>query len=99
MFEDRELCNIMDTKFLRTDFQGIIEHVIPFTKYLLQLLWNVMSHTIIERLWKYMRKKVIDRRYYETKDEFRGAIRRFFNYIEEYRPELERLLTLNFHVL
>ncbi|KXK57392.1 MAG: Integrase core domain protein [Chlorobi bacterium OLB7] len=54
---------------------------------------------LIERLWKYMRKKVIDRRYYETKDEFRGAIRRFFNDIEEYRPELERLLTLNFHVL
>lgn len=54
---------------------------------------------LIERLWKFFRKKVIDREFYGTKEEFREGVGRFFKDIVQYRTELERLLTLNFHVV
>ena len=53
---------------------------------------------LIERLWKFLRKKVIDTHYYRTKGEFRQAVMNFFGDIRQYRTELESLLTLNFHV-
>lgn len=53
---------------------------------------------LIERLWKFLRKKVIDTHYYPTKGEFRTAVMNFFGDIRQYRTELESLLTLNFHV-
>lgn len=53
---------------------------------------------LIERLWKFMRKKVIDAEYYTTKEKFREAILNFFKNIGNYRTELESLLTLNFHI-
>ena len=53
---------------------------------------------LIERLWKFMRKKVIDPIFYRTKEEFRAAILSFFENIAQYHKELESLLTLNFHV-
>jgi transposase len=53
---------------------------------------------LIERLWRFFRKKVTDTEFYPTKEKFRDAVRRFFNDIEQHRSELESLLTLNFHV-
>jgi transposase len=53
---------------------------------------------LIERLWKFLRKKVIDTHYYPTKEGFRTAVMNFFGDIRQYRTELESLLTLNFHV-
>lgn len=53
---------------------------------------------LIERLWKFFRKKVTDTEFYPTKEKFREAVRRFFNDIAEYRSELETLLALNFRV-
>lgn len=53
---------------------------------------------VIERLWKFLRKKVIDGEYYEKKEAFREAIFRFFENIGAYRKELETLLTLKFHI-
>lgn len=53
---------------------------------------------LIERLWKFLRKKVIDAEHYATKQEFREAIFGFFKNIRQYRSELETLLTLNFHI-
>lgn len=53
---------------------------------------------LIERLWKFMRKKVIDPVFYRTKDEFRSGILSFFENIDRYEKELKSLLTLNFHV-
>jgi transposase len=53
---------------------------------------------LIERLWKYLRKKVIDAEYYQTKQKFREAIFGFFENIRQYKAELESLLTLNFHI-
>ena len=53
---------------------------------------------LIERLWKFLRKKVINTQFYRTKQEFRTAIMDFFNNIETYNDELVTLLTLNFHI-
>lgn len=51
---------------------------------------------LIERLWKMLRKKVINTRFYRTKEEFRRAVMNFFEHIADYKEELESLLTLNF---
>jgi transposase len=53
---------------------------------------------VIERLWKFMRKKIINTKFYRTKEEFRQAILIFFKNINQYKDELSSLMTLNFHV-
>ena len=53
---------------------------------------------LIERLWKFLRKKVINTCFYRTKEKFRQAILQFFENIDQYKPELETLLTLNFRL-
>ena len=57
------------------------------------------SLNLIERLWKMLRKKVINTGFYRTKEEFRRAVTNFFEHIADYKEELESLLTLNFRVL
>ena len=54
---------------------------------------------LIERLWKFMRKKVINTSFFRTKKEFKEAIIHFFANIETYKSELVTLLTLNFAVI
>ena len=54
---------------------------------------------LIERLWKFLRKKVINTGFYRNKTEFRDAIRNFFDNIHTYKKELESLLTLNFRLI
>jgi len=53
---------------------------------------------LIERLWRFLRKKVINTHFYRTKELFRQAIRRFFENIADYKSELQTLLTLNFRL-
>ncbi|MBS5552872.1 MAG: transposase [Bacteroides sp.] len=53
---------------------------------------------LIERLWKFLRKKVINTGFYRTKEKFRQAINRFFENIGDYKEELESLLTLKFRL-
>jgi transposase len=53
---------------------------------------------LIERLWKFLRKKVINTQFYRTKQAFKAAILDFFNNINTYKEELVTLLTLNFHI-
>jgi transposase len=53
---------------------------------------------LIERLWRFLRKKVINTHFYRKKELFRKAIHDFFENIEQYKPELESLLTLNFRL-
>lgn len=53
---------------------------------------------LIERLWKFMRKKIINTNFYRKKEEFRQAVLSFFDNIKDYKDELTSLLTLNFHV-
>lgn len=53
----------------------------------------------IERLWKFMKKKVTANRYYEEFDDFKSSLTGFFRTIHKHRPELETLLTDNFPIL
>jgi transposase len=51
---------------------------------------------LIERLWKFMKKKVLYNRYYEHLSDFEKSCMKFFRGIRKYRDELETLLTDNF---
>ena len=52
-----------------------------------------------ERLWKFMKKKVLDNKYYEKFDIFKEVTLDFFEKIQQYKPELDSLLTSNFRLL
>jgi len=53
---------------------------------------------LIERFWKFFKKKVVNNRYYETFAEFTEACKSFFRKRKKYLPELQSLLTENFHI-
>jgi transposase len=53
---------------------------------------------LIERYWKFFKKKVMNNRYYETFGEFKRACESFFRKRKKYLPELQMLLTENFHI-
>jgi len=54
---------------------------------------------LIERLWKFLKKKLRKNKYYDTFEKFKKAIFEFFENIEQYKPELEKLLTLEFEII
>jgi transposase len=54
---------------------------------------------LIERLWRFLRKKVINTEFYRTKELFKEAIKKFFKNIAKYKSELETLLTLKFRLI
>ena len=53
---------------------------------------------LIERYWKFFKKKALNNRYYETFGEFKQACSSFFRKRKKYLPELQMLLTENFHI-
>ncbi len=53
---------------------------------------------LIERYWKFFKKKVLNNRYYESFGEFKRACKSFFRKRMRYLPELSALLTENFHI-
>lgn len=53
----------------------------------------------IERLWKFMKKKIMANQHYENLAEYKSAVVRFFRSIKKYRDELETLLTDNFQIM
>ena len=54
---------------------------------------------LIERLWKFMRKKLIKSIYYETFKAFKSAVLNFFEGIATYRDELKQFIGTEFHLL
>jgi transposase len=54
---------------------------------------------LIERLWKFMKKKILYNKYYERFDTFKEATLGFFENIQQYKPELDSLLTNHFQLL
>ncbi|MGD8782713.1 MAG: transposase [Ignavibacteria bacterium] len=54
---------------------------------------------LIERLWKLMRKKVINNRYYERFKDFRDAVLGFFENAENMKEELEKFIGTQLHLL
>lgn len=57
-----------------------------------------LNLNLIERYWKYFKKKVLNNRYYKTIAEFKQACESFFRKRKKYLPELLSLLTENFHI-
>jgi transposase len=53
---------------------------------------------LIERFWKFFKKKVLNNRYYETFAEFEQACKNFFRQWKRHVPELQTLLVENFHI-
>lgn len=53
---------------------------------------------LIERVWKFFRKKVMNNRYYATFKEFTEEALMFFECLSEYADELRTLLTHNFQL-
>jgi len=53
---------------------------------------------LIERYWKFFKKKVMNNCYYETFEEFKLACRSFFRKRKKYLAELQTLLTENFQI-
>lgn len=54
---------------------------------------------LIERLWKYMRQKIIGVKYREKFKEFETDIRYFFDHIEDYRDALRSFVGTEFHLI
>ncbi|WP_197494058.1 SMI1/KNR4 family protein [Lewinella sp. 4G2] len=54
---------------------------------------------LIERLWHFMRVKILNSTYYEKSSEFKSAIVSFLGGIKLYKEELRSLLTLNFRTV
>lgn len=52
----------------------------------------------IERLWKFMKKTVINSYYYETFAEFKEKVLGFFKNISQYEQNLKTLITTNFSI-
>lgn len=53
---------------------------------------------LIERLWKFVRKKAIDNKFIRTAKEFKTNLLSFFDNIKQYKDELKTLLVPNFHL-
>jgi transposase len=51
---------------------------------------------LIERMWKFLRKKVINLHYYPKFEAFRRSILDFFENLEQYKWELKTLMSPNF---
>lgn len=54
---------------------------------------------LIERIWKFMRKKVVNTTFYPTFKEFKKAILEFFEKLHLYKDEPHSLITFNFQRL
>jgi len=54
---------------------------------------------LIERFWKFFKKKTLYNRYYETFAEFKAACEEFFRNPSKYQRELRSLLTNRFELI
>ncbi len=54
---------------------------------------------LIERLWKFLKKKVINSCYYESYDIFKKTVMKFFENIKDYHDELATFLTEKFQII
>ena len=54
---------------------------------------------LIERLWGFMQRKILNGFYYDTYSKFQQAIHTFFEHIDRYEQELKSLMTLKFQII
>ena len=68
----------------------------------IEIIWlptYAANLNLIERLWKFMKKKVLKNKFYGTAKYFREKVEEFFRNIKDYKTELGTLLTCNFGVV
>ena len=53
---------------------------------------------LIERLWKFLRKKALNR-WHKTFEEMQAAVAAVLDHLGDYREELETLMTEEFHIV
>ena len=53
---------------------------------------------LIERLWKFLRKKALNR-WHETFEAMQDAVAEVLDHLDRYHPELDSLMTEEFHIL
>ena len=54
---------------------------------------------LIERVWKFFKKKTTKNTYYPAFEGFCGAVNNFFKNFNDFQDELETLLTFNFEII
>ncbi len=54
---------------------------------------------LIERLWKFFKKKVMKNKYYEDFETFRKAVELFFENFSQYKDQLIKLLNFKFGII
>ena len=54
---------------------------------------------LIERLWRFFKKKIMKNKYYKDFKEFEENVSSFFENFDKYNEELKNLLTLNFGII
>lgn len=54
---------------------------------------------LIERLWKFLRKKIINTQYYSDFKEFKKAVMEFFKNINNYKEELKTFIGFKMHLV
>jgi transposase len=54
---------------------------------------------LIERLWGFMKDRVLKNHYYATFAAFQQAIQHFFAHLQDYANDLQSLMTENFQIL
>lgn len=54
---------------------------------------------LIERLWKFTKKKLVHNKYYEKFDQFVGKVNQYFENIGEHREELTKILKRKFEII
>ena len=54
---------------------------------------------LVERVWKFFKKKIIKNKYYDTFEKFEAFVCEFFQNWDQYKSELASLLSLNFEII
>lgn len=54
---------------------------------------------LIERLWKFSKKKLVHNKYYEKFDQFVDKVKQYFENLDDYKEELTKILTQKFEII
>ena len=54
---------------------------------------------LIERLWKFTKKKLVHNKYYEKFDQFTGEVKQYFEKMSQHKKELTKILNRKFEII
>jgi hypothetical protein len=55
--------------------------------------------SLVERIWKFFKKNVLENNYYEMFDEFVFAVTDFFEHFDDYREKVSKLIHSKFQII